>query len=120
VERILLADPDAVSRKALALLLTRRLGVSDIVQAADAEALIRALSQDSFDLLLLDWRLYGVPAPETCQLLQKAYPALKIVVLSLNVEDGQAVRSAGAVFVHKGASPKDFLAALESLMDRKD
>jgi DNA-binding NarL/FixJ family response regulator len=114
--RILIADPNAASRKALALLLFRRLGVSDIAEAGDVETLIRNLSESSGDLLLLDWTLYGAPAPETCRLLCKAYPSLKIVLLSVNAEDEQAAHSAGAAFIHKGASPETVVAVLEPLL----
>jgi DNA-binding NarL/FixJ family response regulator len=117
--RILIADPDAASRKALALLLSHRLGVSDIAEAGDAETLLRDLSESASDLLLLDWKLYGAPAPETCRLLYKAYPMLKIVLLSVNAEDEQAARSAGAAFVHKGASPETVVAVLEQLLKAK-
>jgi DNA-binding NarL/FixJ family response regulator len=117
--RILIADPDAASRKALALLLSHRLGVSDITEAGDVETLLRDLSGSASDLLLLDWKLYGAPAPETCRLLYKAYPRLKIVLLSVNAEDEQAARSAGAAFVHKGASPETVVAVLEQLLKTK-
>lgn len=117
--RILIADPNAASRKALALLLSRRLGVSDIAEAGDVETLIRDLSESSSDLILLDWKLYGAPAPETCRLLHKAYPSLKIVLLSIDAEDEQAARSAGAAFVHKGASPESVVAVLEPLLREK-
>jgi DNA-binding NarL/FixJ family response regulator len=117
--RILIADPNAASRKALALLLSRRLGVSDISEAGDVETLIRDLSESSGDLLLLDWTLYGAPAPETCRLLRKAYPSLKIVLLSVNAEDEQVAHSAGAAFVHKGASPETVVAVLKPLLKSK-
>lgn len=114
--RILIADPDAATRKALALLLKRKLGTSDIVEVHDVEALIRALADASPDLLLLDWNLYGSPAPETCRLLQKAYPCLNIVLLSVDAGDAQAAKEAGAVFIHKGAAPDELIAPLTPLL----
>ncbi|HEX2998492.1 MAG TPA: response regulator, partial [Anaerolineales bacterium] len=58
---ILIADPDPATRKALALLLRRKLGIEDIVEVDDVETLIRTLASEPPDLLLLDWRLYGSP-----------------------------------------------------------
>jgi len=115
--RILIADPNATSRKALALLLSHRLGVSGIGEAGDADALIRVLANSPPDILLLDWQLQGAPAPETCRLLRKAYPALKIVLLSVDAEDRHSAQEAGAAFIHKGASPDDALLALEPLLE---
>jgi DNA-binding NarL/FixJ family response regulator len=114
--RILIADPDPATRKAIMLLLRRKLGTNGIVEVGDVETLIRALADTPPDLLLLDWRLYGSPAPETCLLLQKAYPSLKIVVLSVNAEDATAARQAGAAFIHKGAPPDEFIATLKPLL----
>jgi DNA-binding NarL/FixJ family response regulator len=118
--RILIADPDTAARKALALLLKRKLGAYDIVEVADVETLIRALADSAPDLLLLDWRLYGSPAPETCQLLRKAYPHLNIVLLSVNTDDAQAAREAGAEFIHKGAAPDELLATLKIILAPKE
>ena len=117
--RILLADPDSATRKALILLLQRKLGTNGIFEVKDVETLIRTLADTPPDLLLLDWRLYGSPAPETCRLLRKAYPHLKIVLLSVNANDATAAKEAGADFIHKGASPDELIATLTSLL-RKD
>ncbi len=115
--RIFIADPDPATRKALALLLERKLGITNVVEVQDVETLIRALADSAPDLLLLDWRLYGSPAPETCQLLRKAYPHLSIVLLSVNADDAQAAKEAGAQFIHKGAAPDELLTTLKTMLD---
>jgi DNA-binding NarL/FixJ family response regulator len=117
--RIIIADPDFATRKALTLLLQRKMGTDGIVEVGDVETLIRALADASPDLLLLDWRLYGSPAPDTCRLLQKAYPQLKIVLLSVDANDEAAAKEAGADFIYKGASPDELIATLTPLL-RKD
>lgn len=115
--RIIIADPDSATRKALTLLLRRKMGTNGIVEVGDVETLIRTLAEASPDLLLLDWRLYGSPAPDTCRLLQKAYPQLKIVLLSVDANDEAAAKDAGADFVHKGASPDELIAILNPLLN---
>lgn len=114
--RILIADPDSAARKALTLLLRRKLGSNDIIEAGDIETLIRKLADVPPDLLLLDWRLYGSPAPDTCRLLQKAYPNLKIILLSVDAGDEAAAKDAGADFIYKGASPDELIDILEPLL----
>ena len=114
--RILVADPDSATRKALALLLRRKLGREEIVEVDSVETLIRALADTPPNLLLLDWRLYGSPAPETCRLLQRAYPCLKILVLSVDANDAIAAKEAGAEFIYKGASPDELIATLTHLL----
>jgi len=113
---IIVADPDSATRKALALLLRRKLGMNSIVEVQDVETLIRALADTPPELLLLDWRLYGSPAPDTCRLLQKAYPHLKIIILSVDVNDEAAAINAGAGFIYKGASPDELIATLTPLL----
>jgi len=117
--RILIADPDSATRKALILLLRRKLGTDGIIEVSDVESLIRTLAEMTPDLLLLDWRLYGSPAPETCRLLQKAYPYLKIVLLSVDANDLTAAKTAGAGFIHKGASPDELIATLTPLLRKE-
>ena len=117
--RILIADPDSATRKALALLLRRKLGESEIVEVDGVETLIRTLADTAPDLLLLDWRLYGSPAPETCRLLQRAYPQLNIILLSVNAENATAAKEAGASFIYKGAAPDELIATLTPLLRKE-
>jgi len=118
--RILIADPDPSSRKALALLLQRKLGISGVLEAGEVEVLIRTLTENPPDLLLMDWKLYGWPAPETCKLLQKAYPNLKILLLSVDANHAAAAKEAGAVFVYKGASPDELIGILKPLTNGQE
>ncbi len=113
---ILIADPDPATRKALILLLRRKLGTDCIFEVKDVETLIRSLADTPADLLLLDWRLYGSPPTETCRLLRKAYPHLKIVLLSVDANDAAAAKLAGADFIHKGASPDELIGTLKPLL----
>lgn len=117
--RILIADPDSATRKALTLLLRRKLGTNGIIEVSDVETLIRTLADTPPDLLLLDWRLSGSPAPETCRLLQRAYPCLKIVLLSVDANDATAAKEAGAAFIHKGAAPDELIATLTPLLRKE-
>jgi len=118
--RIIIADPDSATRKALTLLLRRKLGINEMIEVDGVETLIRTLADAPPDLLLLDWRLYGSPAPETCRLLQRAYPRLKIILLSVDADDAVVAREAGAAFVHKGASPDELLATLAPLLRKEN
>jgi DNA-binding NarL/FixJ family response regulator len=118
--RIIIADPDSATRKALTLLLQRKLGIHGILEVDGVETLIRMLADTPPDLLLLDWRLYGSPAPETCRLLQRAYPQLKIILLSVDAQDATAAREAGAAFIHKGASPDELIATLTPLLRKEN
>jgi len=113
---ILIADADPAARKALSLLLRRKLCMEDIYEVADVESLIRVLANTMPALLLLDGKLYGSTPLETCRLLQKAFPQLKIVLLSLDADDEKIAKSAGLDFIHKGAAPDTTILRLTSLL----
>ncbi len=113
---VLIADSDPTARRALARLLAYRLGINCIAEAADFETLIRSLADTQPDLLLLDWRLEGSPAPEAFQLLQKVCTDLRVVLLSVDAGDEDAAKCAGAEFIHKGASPDELIHTLKSLL----
>ena len=81
----------------------------------DVESLIRVLVDTSPTWLFLDWKLYGSPPLETCQLVQKAFPQLKIVLLSLDANDEVMAKKAGIDFIQKGAAPDSIIAKLNSL-----
>lgn len=113
--RTLIAESDSATRKALSLLLQCKMTSVLISEAQDVESLIRLFADTPPDILLLDWRLYGSPAPETCRLLKKAYPDLKVVLLSLDARDKFTACAAGADFVHKGAGPEALITTLHTL-----
>jgi len=114
--QILIADADPAARKALNLLLQRKLCIDEIYEVADVESLISALANTPPIWLFLDRKLYGSPPLETCRLLQKAFPHLKIVLLSLDASDEVIARSAGVDFIHKGAAPEAIIAKLTLLL----
>lgn len=116
---ILIADPDSATRKALTSLLQRKLESTGVIEVGNIESLICELADIPPDLLVLDWRLNGSPAPEICKLLQKAYPLLKIILLSVDANDANAARDAGAIFIHKGSSPDELVAILKPLLTQQ-
>ena len=114
--RVLIADPDATARKALARLLEHRLGLTCIAEAGEIETLIKSLADFPPDVLFLDWGLHGLPAPEFSRLIHKAYADLRVVLLSLDEKDEELAEAAGATFVHKGACLDELIKTLRPLL----
>ena len=114
--RILIADPDTASRKALALLLTRKLGVEIILEATEADSLSALIKATAPDVLLLDDCLPGLNHPETCQLLRATFPDLKIALLSLDESARDKAVACGAEFIHKGACLDETLSHLKTII----
>jgi two-component system, NarL family, invasion response regulator UvrY len=116
MKRILIADPDRAFRKALVLLISRRLQDCQVDEAADTGNLIQKLADSCPDLLLLSWSIHGVPGPETCTLLRNTYPNLKVILLSLNPEDAAAAHAVGAGLICKCTPPEETLKVLRSVL----
>jgi DNA-binding NarL/FixJ family response regulator len=115
--RVLLADTDAATRSALALLLRSKLGLSTIGEAVDGETLTRALADFQPDWLLLDWSLPGRPACEALLAARQAHPRLRLVVMSIDSVHAAAAEALDAVFIHKGSDAAQVLDRLRPLVE---
>lgn len=118
--KILIADSDPVFRKALALLIIRRLNLIHIDEAADTGTLLQKLADNRPNLLILNWSIHGVSGPSVCVLARNTYPDLSVILMSPNPEDEAEALSAGATFMCKGASPEETLNTLTSILPQKD
>jgi two-component system, NarL family, invasion response regulator UvrY len=117
MNRILLADPTASLRAAFALLLRRRLGITDVIEAADLDQLDELLSGSRPDVLVLDWSLVGTESSRLFDRWKTRQPELKIIVMSVQPDDAQQAMESGAcAFIHKGASPEMALQSLEDCL----
>lgn len=113
----MIADSDRASRKALVLLLTRKLGVDSVWEAEDAGEMLCHLAEFGPNVLLIDEALPGLALPSTCTEVQRVLPEIQIVLLSV---DELAVFKAGlvgATFIHKGGPVSEALSSLEHLIN---
>ncbi len=118
MRKILIADTDPAFRKALTLLIARRLDLNkyDVVEAADTGTLVQKLADERPELLILSWSIHGVPGPSICTLVRNTYPDLRVVLLSPNPEDEVEARTVGAYFICKGGSPEETLQTLNCVL----
>jgi DNA-binding NarL/FixJ family response regulator len=114
--RILIADPEITTRKALALLLTHRMGVNDICEAEDADSLSHRLDDFRPDTLLLCDTLPGLSIPAGLYRLREMYPGVTIALLSVDEAALQKARACNMEFIHKGASPDRTLEQLSIIL----
>ena len=114
--RVLLADPDAVTRRALSLLLRSKFDLSDIREAADGATLTRTLADTKPDLVLLDWSLPNRPACDTLLAIHAENPKMHLVVMSVNPAHTDKAEALGAVFIHKATAAEKVLEQLRDLL----
>jgi DNA-binding NarL/FixJ family response regulator len=115
--RILLADHRLKVRFALRALLEQRPGVEVVGEAVDAEDLLARIEAACPDLVLLDWKLQGLPAIGLLPTLRRVCPQAFVIVLSGRPEARKAALDAGAdTFVSKTDPPGRLLAAIDRLL----
>jgi CheY-like chemotaxis protein len=80
VARVLVADDNADTRDALALIL--RAAGHEVVGAADGEEAVNLYRTQAFDLLVLDLLMPRRDGFETLRVLKSEFPALRALVIS--------------------------------------
>lgn len=116
--RLVLAEDHTIMREGLKLLLSQVEDVEIIGEAADGAGVLAALANHPVDLLVLDLGMPGISGLSYVRDLRVAWPRLKILILSANVE-ARTVRAAidaGADgYVTKTEDPAELIAAIEAL-----
>jgi DNA-binding NarL/FixJ family response regulator len=111
---VLVADDLLAVQSALALLLGQEINLHVAGQATDAAGVLRAVAQDTPDVILLDWELPGMPVDALVQQLRQSHHDLCIIALSSRPEAENAAMLAGVdAFIDKLSPPDALLQALE-------
>ncbi len=114
----IIADDHAIMREGLKQLLSTVDGITVSGEAADAEAVHRLLNEISADLLILDLGMPGVSGFQFITHLTTAWPKLRVLVLTANVEPRsvRAALSAGAKgYLTKSGDPSELIAAIDAI-----
>ena len=119
--KILLAEDQAMVRGALASLL-RLSSQHELVEAADGDAALALLKQQSFDMLLTDIEMPGRSGLELAAWLQHQQSPTKVVIITTFGRSGyirRALDCGVSGFLLKDAPVQDLLAALEKVQAGK-
>lgn len=117
--KLIVADDHAIVRKGIHLITAIRPGWRVAAEASNAEELLRALREDSFDALVLDVSLGDRSSVELLGQIRTEFPTLPILVLSMHPEEQYAVRClrAGAQgYVQKDSPPEEILDAIATVV----
>src|SRR6266852_1891290 len=82
--RVVLADDHAMVREALAQILKESGCIRVVGQAADGPGAIGAVTLARPDVLVLDYSMPGLGAPEILASLQRLLPELKVLILTVH------------------------------------
>lgn len=116
--RTIIADDHAIMREGLKQLLSTVDDLTVSGEAANAEAVHRLLNESSADLLILDLGMPGVSSFQFISNLKTAWPELRVLVLTANVEPRsvRAAFSAGANgYLTKTGDPSELITAIDAI-----
>jgi CheY-like chemotaxis protein len=120
VGRVLIADDNADTREALALML--RAAGHEVADAADGEEAVERYRAEPFDVLVLDLLMPRRDGFDTLRILRTEFPDLRVLVISgawrIGGRDALSyARELGAaVALLKPAEPRVVLRAVEELL----
>lgn len=116
---VLIADDHGVVRAGLRQILAAEPELNVVGEAADGDELMAQLGATPADVLLLDVTMPGTRFPSLLSDLKARYPALRVLVLSMQPEDQfaeRALRDGAAGYLSKERSPQELLQAIRKIV----
>jgi two-component system, NarL family, invasion response regulator UvrY len=115
---IIIADDHAVVRKGLIQIIEETQDFQLIDQACNGNEILEKLPGLNVDVLLLDINMPGQTGWEVIQKVNRDYPEIKVVILSVSSEKNYAKQfyKAGAVgYLTKDSAPEQLVAAIRKV-----
>lgn len=112
---VLLVDDHAIVREGLRALLDDAEGMRIVGEAANGDEAVELAGKLQPDLILMDLKMPGLPAPDAIRVIRSRHPGIQILVLTSYAEDRQVqeVMSAGALgYVLKDVAKAELLRAM--------
>ncbi|MBJ6636102.1 response regulator [Streptomyces griseoincarnatus] len=115
---VVLADDEALLRKALAALLTLEGGITVLAEAQDGESAVRATLEHRPDVLVIDLEMPGLDGLGAVAEIRRARPDQVILMLTRHARPGvlrKALKRGVQGFVSKSAEPAHITAVITTL-----
>jgi DNA-binding NarL/FixJ family response regulator len=116
--RILLADDHAVVREGLRYLLEQEADMQIVAEASDGAAVLRLLSAEAPDVIVLDMKMPGAGAVDTITAVKRLRPQTHILVFTSYAEDSQvrdALNAGATGYLLKDAMRDDLVRAVREV-----
>lgn len=118
--RILVADDHVIVRKGLVSLLNETFPQAAITEASNGYEVLEKLTDNTWNLLLMDLSMGGLNGFETLKQLRSKGITIPILILSVQPEDQYALRviKAGASgYINKDSSTSELVRAFNNLLN---
>ena len=115
--RVLIVDDQPRARKSLKALLSTWTRSAEIREASNGREALRLAEELPPDLVLMDVRMPEMDGLEATRQIKARWPQVRVVVLSMYVENQDEALAAGAdAFVGKGEAPERLLDVVSAVM----
>jgi DNA-binding NarL/FixJ family response regulator len=119
VTRVLLADDHLVVRTGLRALLEEMPGIAVVAETGDGLEALRLISEKRPELALLDISMPGLNGLEVAARAHKQFPGVRLVILSMYVDDEfvrRALASGAVGYILKNADRSELELALRTVI----
>ena len=116
--KILIADDHAIVREGLKQIVADTSDMIVTAEASDGYEVLALLSQDNYDVVVLDMAMPGLTGLDILKQIKRETPKLPVLILSVHPEEQYAVRSlkAGASgYLTKERAPDELITAIRKV-----
>jgi DNA-binding NarL/FixJ family response regulator len=116
--RILIADDHAIVRKGLKEILADTPDISVKGEASNGREALAKISEQAYDVVVLDIAMPGSSGLETLQQIKAEKPELPVLILSMYAEEQYAVRAlkvGASGYLTKKTAPEELISAIRKV-----
>ena len=116
--KVLIVDDSAVMRKVLRDALMKS-DITDVGEASDGEEAVRAVIEDSYDLVLMDWNMPKLSGIEAVLKIRRRGISVPIIMISTESEKArvlEALKAGANNYIVKPFSPEIIAAKIKETM----
>lgn len=117
--KIIIADDHAVVRTGLQLILDETADLAITDEARDGQELLGKLAERHYDLVILDISMPGKDALDTLTEIKTHWPALPVVIFSMNPDEIYAIRmltNGASAYINKETKPSQIIEILRFVL----
>jgi DNA-binding NarL/FixJ family response regulator len=117
--QIVLADDHTLFREGLRRILSERIDLEVVGEAADSSALLSLLRRSTPDLVVLDLSIPTLGGIGTTREIKRMYPRLKVLILTMHKSDeylSHALSNGANGYSLKEDAMPELLSAIETIM----
>jgi two-component system response regulator NreC len=114
-----IAEDQAIFRKGLVLLLNGFDNMTVQFEASNGQELLEKMAKSCPDVVILDFKMHYLNGLETCRIIRKLYPDVKVIILSIYDEHEfveTAIQNGANAYLAKDDEIEDLQNAISSVL----